>query len=217
MVQSRESDAYRMEARKCQAPTTAARQRSRRSFPDFHKTREVQGRSENCHKEIPTGRGADGRCDLGGNLHKPKLREDDMKEILKRIHNGCIGRTVMMGDWNARHVRMHRKTNIRDRSLVEWAREKGWSVRASKSPTFVSGQGRSTVDFFVYRAARVTGVRVAEDGQEGSTDHRPVIGKVSTNTNRPRLKRRISKARRRRGGPRRESSKRIPKNAAQFC
>ena len=92
--------------------------------------------------------------------------------------------TIVAGDLNARHRDWCTKTNRSGRKFKAWPSLYRFSVTAPRDPTFVSKQGRSTIDIYVSRGITVTTPNsVSSRGPwGGASDHIPVITVTSTKT-----------------------------------
>ena len=90
----------------------------------------------------------------------------------------------MEGDLNARHRDWCTKTNRSGRKLKAWASQYCFPVTAPRDPTFVSKQGRSTIDIYASRGITLTTPNTASSRGPwgGASDHTPVITVTSTKT-----------------------------------
>lgn len=86
------------------------------------------------------------------------------------------GKDIMLGDFNARHVRGESRTNSRGRALTNVINASRYQITAPDIKTYTL-QGRmahSTPDIFV---ANTTGIRLNVAGRDrwtGTSDHLPV-------------------------------------------
>ena len=92
--------------------------------------------------------------------------------------------TIMAGDLNARHRDWCTTTNRIGRNLNAWASQYRFSVTPPRGPTFLSKQGRSTIDIYASRGITLTTPNtVSSRGRwGGASDHIPVITVTSTKT-----------------------------------
>ena len=92
--------------------------------------------------------------------------------------------TIVAGDLNARHRDWCTKTNRSGRKFKAWPSLYRFSVTAPRDPTFVSKQGRSTIDIYAPRGITPTTPNtVSSRGPWGAAiEHIPVFTVPSTKT-----------------------------------
>jgi len=75
---------------------------------------------------------------------------------LVKIHMTCRGKTVLIGDFNARHKSWCQKTNANGRCLKHWAEKCGWEIHAPPFPTRVGPRrAMTTIDLVVTRNSNI--------------------------------------------------------------
>ena len=105
---------------------------------------------------------------------RPNLPQALFLHCLQTIQQHTRGKSVIMGDLNARHSRWDTTTNSHGRWLVSWASSNHWTVDAPPEATFVGHQGQSTVDLSLVKGLDTSGTRTLSEPWDGSIDHRAV-------------------------------------------
>ena len=125
-----------------------------------------------------------GNADVIGTYLRPGARPEHVDSLLHEIQARARYPTIVAGDLNARDRDWCTKTNRSGRKLKAWASQYRFSVTAPSDPTFVSKQGRSTIDIYVSRGIMLTTPNTASSrGPWGeASDHIPVITVTSTKT-----------------------------------
>ena len=121
-----------------------------------------------CHRYIPPTWGA------------PEHVDSLLHEIQARARHP----TIVAGDLNARHRDWCTKTNRSRRKLKAWVSQYRFSVTAPRDPTFMSKQGRSTIDIYASRGSTLTNPNTVSSRGPwgGASDHIPVITVTRTKT-----------------------------------
>ena len=109
---------------------------------------------------------------------RPQVRKQQFIECLSRIQDSTRGRSVIMGDLNARHRLWDITSNSHGNWLVEWAKANHWTVDAPQEPTFSAHQGTSTVDLFLVKGVDSDGATILSGDWDGSSDHRAAWTKI---------------------------------------
>lgn len=97
----------------------------------------------------------------------------EMVSLMDRLRKEHRGRALIMGDLNTRPTLWDNKINARGRMLVKWVSAHGWKLATSNHPTFVTPNGSSTPDIFLYKGIDLPQVHIRTD-QLWSSDHRPL-------------------------------------------
>ena len=105
---------------------------------------------------------------------RPNIPQSSFLQCLNEIQALTRGKSVVMGDLNARHKTWEKATNSHGRWLVEWATSNKWNIDAPAGPTFIGHQGTSTVDLFLTKGIHTSGASVLSGLWDGSSDHRAV-------------------------------------------
>ena len=111
---------------------------------------------------------------------KPNSPKPVFLQCMNTIQKCTRGRSIIMGDLNARHPRWDRCANPHGRWLVEWTFSHHWTVHAPPEPTFAAHQGTSTVDIFLTKGITTDGARILSGSWDGSSDHRAVCTNVGS-------------------------------------
>lgn len=109
---------------------------------------------------------------------RPELSSIDAKLLWKEVVQASRGSAVILGDFNARHVRWDDATNANGRFLVAAASTNNLTISAPSAPTFVGNRGTSIVDLVLTRNVTVTKIGIQED-VDTISDHRAVIGEIA--------------------------------------
>ena len=109
---------------------------------------------------------------------RPHLPKQRFLQCLNHVHDLTRGKSILMGDLNARHTRWDKHTNPHGRWLLEWAQSHRWTIDAPSCPTFASHQGSSTVDLFLSKGVTTSGAEVLNGIWDGSSDHRAVRTRI---------------------------------------
>ena len=128
----------------------------------------------------------------------PEAPPSDLSNFIELISRKCSGRTMVIGDLNARNKNWDDKSNRRGTTLRHWAYSHGWEIHAPNEYTYISERGRSVVDIMLTRARNSTRPSIEAGPWEGCSDLRPISIETSILFESRRGERRISKARRKR-------------------
>ena len=125
-----------------------------------------------------------GNVDVIGTYLRPGAPPERVDSLLHEIQARARYPAIVAGDLNARHSDWCTKTNRSGRKLKAWASQYRFSVTATRDPTFVSKQRRSTIDIYASRGITLTNPNtVSSRGPWGAaSDHIPVITVTSTRT-----------------------------------
>ena len=105
------------------------------------------------------------------------------------------GPTVIVGDWNARHLDWDDKTNKQGRVVRNWVLQWNLTLRAPlTAPTYLTPFGRSVVDFFVSRGVHIDNVTCGNGTSGSVSDHSLVSGDIQFSAYGPIQNKRVSKA-----------------------
>ena len=97
-----------------------------------------------------------GNLDVIGTYLRPGAPPEHVDSLLHEMQARARYPTIVAGDLNERHRDWCAKTNRSGRKLKAWASQHRFSVTAPRYPTFVSKQGRSTIDMHVSRGTMLT-------------------------------------------------------------
>ena len=109
---------------------------------------------------------------------RPNISRPSFLQCFNQIQKLTRGKSVVMGDLNARHKSWDTTTNSHGRWLVEWATSNQWHIDAPGGPTFIAHQGTSTVDLFLTKGVHTSGASILNGIWDGSSDHRAVGTKI---------------------------------------
>ena len=125
-----------------------------------------------------------GNLDVIGTYLRPGAPPEHVDSLLHEIQAWGGHPTILAADLNARHRDWCTKTNRSGRKLKAWASQYLCSVTAPRDLTFVSKQGRSTIDIYASGGITLTTPNtVSSRGPWGGAgDHIPVITVTSTKT-----------------------------------
>ena len=125
-----------------------------------------------------------GNVDFIGTYLRPGAPPEHVERLLHEIQARARYPTLVAGDLKARQRDWCTKTNRSGRKLKAWASQYRFSVTASRDPTFVPKQGRSTIDIYASRGSTFTTPNtVSSRGPWGrASDHIPVITVTSAKT-----------------------------------
>ena len=89
----------------------------------------------------------------------PNAERTAINECLSRLKSLCHGPTVIVGDWNARHLYWDDKTNKQRQVVRNWVLQWNLTLRAPvTAPTYLTPFGRGVVDFYVSRGVKIDNV-----------------------------------------------------------
>ena len=122
--------------------------------------------------------------DVIGTYLRPGAPPEHVDSLLHEIQARARYQTTVAGDLHARHRDWCTKKNRSGRKLKASASQHRFSVTAPSDPTFVSKQGRSTIDIHVSRGTTLTTPNTVSSRGPwgGASDHIPVITVTSTKT-----------------------------------
>lgn len=108
-------------------------------------------------------------------IYIPKqVESQQLLHELTKIHMTCRGKTVLIGDFNARHKNWCSKGNRNGTCLKLWAEQNGWVIHAPPFPTRVGPRGAiSTIDLVVTRNSNIHSFYYPRQCF-GISDHLPV-------------------------------------------
>jgi len=119
----------------------------------------------------------------------PSTDKEELKEVLESIRRVSRGPSIIMGDFNARHLLWDSCTKPRGTALYEWAATWGWSITAAAEPSFTARQGRSNIDLFISKGiAQLEQPWIPRGTWDGCSDHRPVVTSFEASSKRKQTK-----------------------------
>jgi len=129
----------------------------------------------------------------------PSTTKNELVKALDTIHYKCKGKTILMGDFNARRVEWCTRNDTRGNQLVKWATHRGWIIDAPNIPTRqetrdgkYANTGATTIDLMVTRNWKAHTFRYPREFCLGLSDHIPIQAQLDQTVERDREPPRIS-------------------------
>lgn len=108
----------------------------------------------------------------------PSGRDEEVIKLLDEISRSHRRKSVIMGDFNARHKEWDHASNMRGRRLVAWASRNGWVISGSGGATCYTNRGESSPDLFLTRKCVARNTRCKRGWWEGNSDHVPIAATI---------------------------------------
>lgn len=125
-------------------------------------------------------------CIRTGDVHittlyfAPKTNKETDIKVWDEVTNITKGKSIIIGDLNARHKNWDKHSNPRGIRFNKWAHAQGWKITAPTQHTCQARNGTSTPDIVLYRGIGISDVEIPQGCWNTLSDHRPVRLKIES-------------------------------------